>query len=451
MMKKVLWVFLAGLVLAVSSCGYDIDDLGEDILPPGDSVGVKRDTIIEIASYPMTPFPVRSSENIYEPASGRLMVIGQQEDSIFGTTRASIMTQVNTTNLYLRALNTEIDSMRLSVQVFDYLDDRDQDFIIRVYELTEPLYMDTTYYSDHETAGAYDPAPITEFQYSPDGSEILEIPIEDRAFMDHMAMILSDTLVMENDSLFKEHFNGFYLTAESLHEQGDFVQVQLNAVSSGLDIHYRNDSTRLDLGEPWKWVKFGIDPVYSQKIQIHEHDYTGTRLESYLDDPLAMPGHAWVQGMNGVNTRLSLSSLADWISDTSEVIISSATLVFEVVPEEESGVLYEDLPERLMLFTALPNDSMEYVYDHLVNMDTPSAFGGYKKAVSDGLFDTDTTYRYSFNMGLHFQYMVDGEKTDNDFILQVSNQMMDPASSLLRAAHPSKNTGLRMEIVYLEL
>ena len=31
---------------------------------------------------------------------------------------------------------------------------------------------------------------------------------------------------------------------------------------------------------------------------------------------------------------------------------------------------------------------------------------------------SDTIYTYRFNMGLHFQSMIDGEKLDNDFILQ---------------------------------
>ena len=59
--------------------------------------------------------------------------------------------------------------------------------------------------------------------------------------------------------------------------------------------------------------------------------------------------------MAGVNTKLSFEFLEEWI-EKSPISVSAATLIFDVVPEEESGIQYEDLPNRLMLGSLLEDE-----------------------------------------------------------------------------------------------
>jgi hypothetical protein len=63
----------------------------------------------------------------------------------------------------------------------------------------------------------------------------------------------------------------------------------------------------------------------------------------------------------------------------------------------------------------------------------------------------DTTYVYSFNMGLHFQSMVDGTKGDNNFILKVADGRVSPKISKLWSNLPTNEHRIRLEIVYLKL
>jgi len=88
----------------------------------------------------------------------------------------------------------------------------------------------------------------------------------------------------------------------------------------------------------------------------------------------------------------------------------------------------------------------------LVNDPTQEAsrFGGYKKAESKGMF-SDTTYTYRFNMGLHFQHLLDGTKEDNDFILQLDDGLINPEYSKLWSNLPANERRIRLEIVYLKL
>ena len=158
--------------------------------------------------------------------------------------------------------------------------------------------------------------------------------------------------------------------------------------------------------------------------------------------------------MGGVNTRFSFASLQEWI-DRNPIIINSATLVFDVVPEDESGIPNEELPERLMFRTVTEDDSYELIYDYLILLSNDptveaSRFGGYRKAESEGMF-SDTVYTYRFNMGLHFQYMLDEEKSDNDFVLQLYDGLTNPKYSRLWSNLFTNERRIRLELVYLKI
>ena len=458
-MKKKFWRGLAimlGGIAVLSSCDVSERGLGTDILPPGDNVIVYYDTIFEIDAYTMTGKPVVSSEVSY--SSTRLMLLGAMEDSIMGQSRASIVTQFNTSYDYRPADNLEIDSLYLTIHFYDVLGDTDQDMTLTLYEFNERLYLDTahTYYSDYEVEGKYDPVPLAQLTITPKDGGNYDMLIEDQDFKDKFMAIQSDTTLYGNDSIFKDYFNGFYLTAEPASSEGIIARIQPSNTRTRMTMKYANDSTEVDstAERDFAYAHFSIDQYSSQKINLYEHDYTGTYLSEILDDEETDSPYCYVQGMAGVNTRFSFASLQEWM-DQKPMIINSATLVFDVVPEEESGILYEDLPLRLMFGSILEDDSYEPIYDYYViwvNDPTQQAtrFGGYKKAESKGMF-SDTTYTYRFNMGLHFQSMVDGTKLDNDFILQVHDGLVNPRYCTLWSNLPANQRRIRLEIVYLKL
>ena len=61
------------------------------------------------------------------------------------------------------------------------------------------------------------------------------------------------------------------------------------------------------------------------------------------------------------------------------------------------------------------------------------------------------TYTYRFNIGLHFQYMLDEEKLDNDFVLQLDDGLINPQYSKLWSNLPTNERRIRLEVVYLKL
>ena len=84
MKKKGLWVhaIVVALTAAFLSCEYNANELGTDILPPGDNVIVYYDTIFEIDAYTMTGKPLVTSEVAFD--ANTLMVLGSMQDTIIG-------------------------------------------------------------------------------------------------------------------------------------------------------------------------------------------------------------------------------------------------------------------------------------------------------------------------------------------------------------------------------
>lgn len=458
MKKKDLWVLaiIIGLIGFFVSCEYNDNELGTDILPPGDNVIVHHDTIFEIDAYTMTGKPVVTSEVTYDAA--KLTLLGSMYDTIIGRSEASVVTQFNFTATYRPAENLEIDSLFLALYISDYLGDIEQDINLTVYEFTERIYLDTAhkYYSDYDVEGKYEPVPLVQQTITPEVGTTYELLIENQDFLDKFYAIQSDTSIFYNDSIFKDYFNGLYITAEPVSSAGTMARIQLSNTQTRLTMRYANDSTEVDstAERDFAYAHFAIDQFSSQKINMFEHDYTGTYVEQIIDDEQSDSPYTFVQGMSGVNTRFSFASLQEWI-DKNPIVINSATMVFDVVQEEEGGIPDENLPERLMIGTVLENDEYEPVYDYYVlwaNDPTQEAsrFGGYKKAESKGMF-SDTIYTYRFNMGLHFQYMLDEAKNENDFILQIDDGLINPKYSKLWSNLPTNNRRIRLEIVYLKL
>jgi len=459
MKKKELWVLaiILGLIGGCVSCEYNANERGTDILPPGDNLIAYHDTIFEIEAYTMRGAPVETSE-VFGSPSNRVMLLGSLQDTIIGRSDAAVITQFNTSAAYKPAENLEIDSMFLTLQIYDFVGDVEEDMNLSVYEFTERIYLDTghAYYSDYDVEGKYNPVPLVQQVITPENGTVYKLPIEDEDFLNKFLAVESDTNIFYSDSVFKDYFNGFYITAEPVSSSGTMARIQLSSANTRLRMRYANDSTEVDstIERDFVYANFPIDQYSSQKINIFDHDYTGTYVENIIDDQESNSPYLYVQGMQGVKTRFSFANLQEWI-DQNPIIINSATLVFDAVPEKESGVSADDLPNRMMPSTVLEDGSFEPIYDfYLLWMNDPnqtgSRFGGYKKADSEGLF-SDTIYTYRFNMGLHFQSMLDGEKEDNDFILQIEDGVANPKYSKLWSNLLTNERRIRLELVYLKL
>jgi len=453
MKKRDLWVLAIMVIMAglTASCEIGSSDLGDDLLPTDDEVSLLYDTIFEISAYPVTGKSLVTSETRYNPDVPTLL--GATQDTIVGSTVASLVTQFNSTASFKNSPNTEIDSLVLKIRMLDFLGNYEEELHIGIHEFTDRISFDSVYRSDYDMEGKYNPLPLVEKTIIPADETVYEFLIEDEDFINKWLDIAEDTTYFRNDSIFKDYFNGFYITAHSSSPEGGLSRVQISHSDSRLSMKYFNDSTEVDTTaeRDYKWAHFMINQYSSQKINVFEHDFSGTYLSTIIDDETVNPPVAYVQGMSGVNTRFRIDELEEWMA-LSPVAINSATLIFEIVPEDEGGILYDEMPDRLMMGTILEDYSYEPIYDYLIldQNKQGSLFGGYRKANSKGMFD-DTTFVYKFEIPLHFQNMVEGAKLENDFILQLDDGRINPRITKLWSNLPATNQRIRLEIVYLKL
>jgi hypothetical protein len=452
MKNKGLWIIGIFLITVglLSSCQAWEDELGKDLLPPSDKVFLFHDTVFDIHAYPVTGMRMVTSDRSLSNAT--LFLLGYLNDTIVGSSRASIFTQFNSTSTYIPGPNTEIDTVLLFLYIPDYLGNTEAEMTIRVHEATERLYMDTLYYSDYVAEGKYNPDFLAEKSIMPLDNDTVQIQIEDPAFIQKFLDVQNDSALFRNDSAFKDYFKGFYLTAFSSAPEGTMAKVGLSNVVSRLLVRYANDSTEVDstAGKDFTWASFSINEYYCQKISVFENDHSNTYLSEIIDRDSIETPYCYVQGMAGVNTRLSFTNMKQWM-DQEQVAINSATLIFDVVPEELSGIKVENLPQRLMLFTEQDNGNLENLYDYIaVSKVDDKLFGGVLNPVSRGMF-YDTTYTYQFNMGLHFQSMIDGVAPDYNFRLELYDAVRNPKITKLWSNLSANPKRIRLEVVYLKL
>lgn len=452
MKKKFSWVIAVLITVGVlfSSCSAWEPDLGQDLLPSSDNVFLFYDTIIDIHTYTVTGKAIETSDRSFSNVATYLL--GAMEDTITGKSEASLFTQFNTTRTYLPAQNTDIDSVLFSLFISDYFGNTEEDFTIRLYEATSRVYMDSIYHSDFEIEGAYDPVILAEKIITPQSGDTVTMLIENQAFIQKFLDVQADTSLFYNDSIFKDYFNGFYLTASSSASEGSIAKVIPSSPITRLSVKYANDSTEVDstAERDFRWATFGINEYTTQKINIFQHDYSGLGIAELIDNPDIETPYCYVQGLAGVNTTLSFTNMQEWI-DGGKVAINSATLIFDVVPDDLSGIGLEELPPRLMLFTESPGDSLAFLYDYYtLSQVDDSQFGGQLRAESKGMF-FDTTYVYKFNMTLHFQSMVDGSAPDSDFRLRLYDSKRNPKKSMVWSNLFTNPKRIRLEVVYIKL
>jgi hypothetical protein len=432
-----------------SSCSIWENQLGLDLLPPGDKVLLFDTIVFDIDAYSVSGYPVLTSD--ISQLQSTLYLLGSLKDTIVGTSEASVFTQF-TKGPMVQGPNTVIDTILLHLYIPSYLGNKDGLFTIRVYEATERIYKDSLYYSDYDMEGKYNPTVLGEKTFIPDETDTIEILLQDPDFIQRFLDVAEDSSVFKYDSIFKDHFNGLYLTASSSNADGAMANIALSDPVSRLTMRYSNDSTRADTtdGKDYTWATFPIDEYFAQKINMFKHDHSGTYLSGIIDNDSVETPYCYVQGMAGVNTRLSFSNLKEW-TEGGKVAINYASLIFDVVPEKKGGIPTGELPAQLMLYSEPKENWMEYVYDYAVLKDVdPSLFGGELETVSKGMF-FDTTYCYRFNMNLHFQSLVDGTDATNNFRLRVNNTKVNPQITKLWSNLSDNPSRIRLEVIYLKL
>ncbi len=429
------------------ACDPENNNLGVDIFPSEDTIMVYTDTITDLEARLVRSRP-RITSISGNASSSRTFFLGSMVDSMRGHTRAEIVTEFGLSRAGEFGEDPYIDSLRLSLFINEVMGDTAAGMRIRVYEFLDSLSMDSSYYSDYDVTGKYDPEPLVDEVIVPEPGTLYDFEINDPDLLNRIIAATNP-----EDSVFfypfrmQRLFRGLYITTEPATEGGALTKLQLSNALSGLKFKYFHD-TIVEIAAdtiPLSTYSLSFKEAYVQKVNIFQHDFTGTTIASYLDDPDAVPDIAYAQGMAGVNVKVTIPDITDYVGE-GDIAINAARLVFYVVPDSIIGIPQEEYPQQLMMETRLDDGTYIPMYDRVIG--TSSVFFGMLTQSNENSAFLDPLYFYTFNIARHLQSVVSGEIGNGDLYIYVNNPATSNKIIKFWSNHSDHVGGLRLELIY---
>lgn len=410
---RLVWLLLA-LAAVITSCEKEDQIVGFDVLPESDLLTTNVDsTSVAISFSTVFDDSVRSEYVTY--------MVGENEDPVFGRTRASYATR-----LYLQGMMGDLRGMSLDSVCFHLSKSSKYAYGDTTVAQTLSLYELTQDISVSQVANYCEKAEVPtclsemkkimdlSFPAYADTNSSYEYKLDEaysKNLYERMLQCYSvDTTLQYFDSTFIRLFKGICITTKD-NKMNQCDAVVTHCVPE-LDMYLSGNDTTLKLvfaPSPQAYTSpLSSDPsqIYLQALNVFEHEYP-TELSSSMEKESTM---AYVQGMVGTKTSLTLSGLETWRD--SLVAINIAKLY---VPLQQRSSWSEYLPLNLRIYdsnrnmvystVSSTNDSTDFVFNvhgflvHLFNNSAKSDTYSYEIVVPE-----NNTYGNSF--------VLDGNQTD---------------------------------------
>jgi hypothetical protein len=366
------------ILLSFISC-TNSDEIGLNLTPPGEKFQFVVDSTTLV-----TAMTLRQDSVTAEKRTSSLL--GSMNDPIFGRTNASLLTQLRlSSNEVDFGANAQIDSIVLLMKYQGSYGDTTQQQSFRVYELTKDLYFDSTYYSTQNMAGFYDPTAIigTHAYYPKPEQDSILIRLSDDF---GNKLLRTDTSYLSSNTTWLTYFKGLYLESDQVEQGGSIIYYDLTNGKSRLQLYYHNDLTDS--------LKFEV--VINSNcswVNLFNHNYSGSSIESKINDSLGTHQEVYLQSMGGLRAKLNLQLPEVMMSKLNAgVTINKAELII-TLPVDPTLSKF-GLPASLRVFNVGANNQNVFIPDLSLG---EAYYGG-------SFLSASRTYR--FNIGRHIQDLV---------------------------------------------
>ena len=304
-------------------------------------------------------------------------VLGAYYDVVIGKIKASLFT-----NLQMPTTAVTIDPGPIFDSVYLYIKYNGKtDYFgnpltpqkLHVYELSQRIYKDSIYYSNHKFA--YYPTEIGNYSgaFYPGDSNTIMIKL-DPAFGNKILNASTDQL--NNPDIFAEFLKGFAIIPDDVGYFGSLLYMKLNDTKSCLKVFYNSG----------KSIIFPING-YSARISTFEYDLTNSMIAPQLANPIVKYESVFLHSMAGVKVKVTIPYFKNLYD--SGVILHKAELVF---PVDENSPYSSFLPKNILL---LNSDSLDRNINIIDRYE--SYYDGYYNAAKS---------EYRFNITRQLQYIL---------------------------------------------
>jgi len=417
-----------------------------------------------------------SSQTVKEPdvTTSNLLryPLGYINDPVFGKTESSVAMTVVPSENSLDFTAATLDSAVLVLNLDNqfYGDTTSSKYSIDVYQLTNTItkFKSSDVQAHNSTllgnfnSKIYPNTPIKVTNIVTGGKDTLQtvkaqirIPLN-KAFIQSTILGLPTTGTTTNIK-FSDYFKGLYaeINKTSSTGTGGIAFLDFASANSYLQLVYKKTNSSNGIDTLSK--KFPIANASGQVITANiKHDYTGTAVQTQLDNPTLQYNVTYLQALAGVKTKISFPNLKNFTTVYGKAIINKAELIVDL----SSGTFAYpfNAPQRLSLYRWDIAGQPVNIPDH----DQPTqSYPGDQRALQDPIFGgyyDALNNRYVFNVKAYVQDLIDNKKVDYGTFLAPTSltefQVLPSASSAARAVIGSfgnTTNRLKLNIYYTKI
>ena len=400
-----IWMLGLSLAIALFSC-TDPDLIGLEIQPQSDRITISSLTESNVFSLTSTlEDSIKIDENNFN-------LLGAYEDPLFGLSEAYFSAQlIPSDNEIDFGVNAILDSAVMSFAYAGFYGDTTQELSIDVVELSESIYLDSSYYSGQSfsvgtplSSFSFYPRPLTKRFFDEDSIGTPQLRVVMNELGTNLLEIQSE---MTDNESFLSAFKGIQLKANTVGNSITYFNLKDNM--SKLALYYHNDehdSLRFDLY------------MGATAARLNHFDLERSLAEDVIG----------IQSMGGYNVRVSFNNLEYIDSLLSGKVVNKAVLTFNI----EDGSEEEFAAHQNLSLVRVDSTGKKYFLSDF--FEGAEHFGGVKDLIKG---------QYVFNVSKHLQEMILGSIEEKDIYLV-------PIGGAVNANRTILTEEVGLDIIYTE-
>jgi len=414
-MKQHIFLFLVISILINFFACTEPTLIGADLLEEDQAnLNFRNDLPVDVKTTLGEPVP---TFNRFQTLQLDHFLLGELEDEDFGTSTASIYTQLSKSSGRPES-DIIVDSLILSIayDTIGVYGDFSKPFEVEVFQVSEEIDPQSDYNSDQVFATemmpigsativpSFDTVRIINYSNGTANTTFEQAHIRIPLNLDFAELLATDSTIYISDTTFQNFLQGLYIKP-------------VGASNGIVPVTFENDISRLTLYYTAKirGIKneFRYPFLFGQgRVNHFEHEYEGAAAATNLD--LDNADLLYLQSMAGLNMEVSFPDL----SSLTNIVINRAELEFTVASDVDSTSLFP-IVEQLIVTSF---DRAQNVRTGIIDVGNSivgsnplntSVFGGIpiREEVNG-----QTLVKYKINVSAHFQGIVSGDEPNNMII-----------------------------------